>query len=119
MSNNEVMRAEHKHGDQLSREDLQRLQKAMDELRSAVAGYESCPATEQLETRDVVPLPLEELAREQRRITEAEAGLWRLREELLGWARPTSLPGAGSVTDWFSEEDEIYDKMGEVSPTAP
>lgn len=113
------MRAERTYGDELSSEDLRRLKSALDELRAAVVDYDKYLATEPLGMTDVVPIPLDELAKAQHRITEAEAELWRLREELLGWVRPTSLPSASSVTDWFSKEDEIYDKMGEVSPATP
>ena len=87
----------------------------MEELQAAVADYDRYVATEPLGMKDVVPIPIEELACSHRRVTEAEAELWRLREELLGWSRPMSLPGAASVADWFSEEDKIYDEMGEVS----
>jgi hypothetical protein len=44
-------------------------------------------------------------------VDAAEAGLWRLREELLGWPRPASVPRASLVADWFSEEDRIYDDV--------
>ena len=41
---------------------------------------------------------------------EAEAELWRLREELLHWRRPAWAPSAASVADWFSVEDADYDQ---------
>lgn len=106
-----------KHENELSPKDRDRLLAAMSELRAAVADYDKFVVTEPLDVKDVEPIPMAELARAQQRVTDAEGELWRLREELMGWARPTTLPGPALVADWFSKEDEVYDKMGEVPPT--
>jgi len=55
------------------------------------------------------------MARAQAEIERAEAELWRLREEFLGWARPARAPAAALVSDWFSDEDRIYDDV-EIHP---
>jgi hypothetical protein len=44
-------------------------------------------------------------------IQAAEGDLWKLREELLGWARPASATRAELVADWFSDEDRAYDDL--------
>jgi len=44
-------------------------------------------------------------------IRDAEVALWRIRGELLGWARPAWAPNATLVADWFSNEDRIYDDV--------
>lgn len=54
------------------------------------------------------PVPVhnaDEMARAQAAIEQAEQELWRLREELLGWPRPSWAPDAALVADWFSKED--------------
>jgi len=86
-------------------------------LKEAVADYDRFVVTAPLGAGDVVPISIEEMADAHKRVTDAEAELWRLREELIGWVRPPSLPAATFVTDWFSEEDEVFDKMGEIDPT--
>lgn len=93
----------------LSPSDLERLRRAHKRLRGAVKaaeGYRGGPL------RAGIEIPVhrqEELEAAYREIDEAEAELWRLREELLGWKRPGSALPARDVLDWFSEEDEVYD----------
>lgn len=43
-------------------------------------------------------------------VKKAEAELWSLREELLGWTRPPWAQSAEEVEDLFSPEDAIYDE---------
>jgi len=50
-------------------------------------------------------------------VDTAEAALWQLREELLGWPRPAWAPRASLVADWFSDEDRVYDDV-EAGSTA-
>jgi hypothetical protein len=33
-----------------------------------------------------------------------------MREQLLGWARPSWAPAATLVSGWFSDEDAVYDE---------
>ena len=82
-------------------------------LRDAVAGYEPFVGLELTPGEPVPVHSAEEVARAQAEIERAEQELWRLREELLGWARPTWAPDAALVSDWFSEADRSYD---EISP---
>lgn len=49
------------------------------------------------------------LAEASAEVGAAEAELWKLREELLGWVRPSWTPRASAVADWFSDEDRVYD----------
>jgi hypothetical protein len=57
------------------------------------------------------------MERAQRDVQTAEAELWQVREELLGWTRPPWAPSAAQVADWFSDEDRVYDDIP-VEPTA-
>ena len=50
-----------------------------------------------------------EMAEAQAAIESAGAELWRLREDLLGWHRPAWAARATLVSDWFSDEDSVYD----------
>lgn len=96
---------------ELSAEDRQRLDDAYRRLRTAVAAYEPYLARDQFVAQGRAAVPLDELARAQAEVEAAEDELWRLREELLGWARPPWAPGAGLVADWFSDEDAAYDEL--------
>lgn len=95
----------------LSPSDRERLREAHERLRRAAreaeqfAGGELHPSMNMPVNRGIVP--------ELREVDAAEAELWRLREELLGWERPGSALPARDVLDWFSEEDEIYDSEDE------
>lgn len=51
-----------------------------------------------------------EMAKVYGEVKKAEAELWSLREELLGWTRPPWAQSAEEVEDWFSPEDAIYDE---------
>jgi hypothetical protein len=97
----------------LSPAERQRLEDAYRRLQEAVARYEPFVGRE---LRPGEPVPVhsaEEVARAQGEIEGAEREFWRLREELLGWARPPWAPDAALVADWFSEEDRSFD---EISP---
>jgi hypothetical protein len=66
-----------------------------------------------------VPVPVHsaaDMARAQAAIEQAEQELWRVRAELLGWARPSWAPDAALVADWFSAEDESYDEISTDPP---
>jgi hypothetical protein len=93
----------------LSASDLERLRQAHERLRDAVKDAEQYRGGE---LRPGVETPIyrqQDLEVAYREIDEAEAELWRLREELLDWKRPGSALPARDVLDWFSEEDEVYD----------
>ena len=96
----------------LSAADRQRLEDASRALREAVARYEPFLGRE-LRTGEPVPEHRsDDVASAQAEIERAEQELWRLREALLGWARPPWPPGAALVTEWFSDEDRSYDDFG-------
>ena len=61
--------------------------------------------------RDISAHEMELMAAAQAEVQQAEDALWQLREELLGWARPSWAPRATLVADWFSDEDRIYDDL--------
>lgn len=100
----------------LSPSDREKLRRAHKRLRDAVKAaerYRSEPPGPGIE----IPVHRqEELEAAYREIDEAEAELWRLREELLGWKRPGSALSARDALDWFSEEDEIYDSEDQGAP---
>ena len=96
---------------ELAPDERRRLEEAHRILREAVAAYEPFLGRE-LKPSEPVPVhDAAKMARAQAAIEHAEQELWRLREELLGWSRPASAPNAALVTDWFSEEDRVYDEM--------
>lgn len=100
------MRANHRRPEDLSPSDLERLRQAHKRLRDAVKVADRYRG---VELRPGVEVGKEDLETAYRDIDEAEAELWRLREELLDWKRPGSALPARDVLDWFSEEDEVYD----------
>lgn len=93
----------------LSAEDGVVLEAAHKRLRDAVRNYDRFLGVELRPGVDVPAHGAREMGATQVEIREAEAELWRLREELLGWRRPEWAQSATSVTDWFSDEDSDYD----------
>lgn len=93
----------------LSPSELERLRQVHKRLREAVKATEPYRAVELPPGVDAPVHRQEDLEATYREIDEAEAELWRLREELLDWKRPGSALPARDVLDWFSEEDEVYD----------
>jgi hypothetical protein len=61
--------------------------------------------------REVPVHDAREMAKAQAEVDEADAELWRVREELLGWTRPPWARAAALVPDWFSDEDRVYDDI--------
>lgn len=99
----------------LSADNRARLEAAHRELRDAVAAYERFLGGP-LEPGQPVPVhSLNETRAAQEAVEAAEDRLWQLREELLGWARPSWAPSAALTSDWFSEEDSVYDDVPETS----
>lgn len=98
---------------ELSPEEHSALEEAHAELRAAVEGYEEFLGKE-LKPGEPVPASSATAMREaQERIEAAEARLWELRERYLDWSRPSWAPSATLVSDWFSDEDSIYDELGD------
>ncbi|MGI8407612.1 MAG: hypothetical protein ACR2L3_03795 [Actinomycetota bacterium] len=85
------------------------LKAAHKRLQDAVHSYDKFLGVELKPGVDVPMHRMEDMAAAQREIDEAEAELWRVREELLDWRRPGWAQSATSVADWFSEEDADYD----------
>jgi hypothetical protein len=56
-----------------------------------------------------------EMRAAQEAVEAAEDHLWQLREELLGWVRPPWAPSAALTSDWFSDEDAVYDDLPETT----
>jgi len=87
--------------------DEKRLADAYHELRDAVRAFDErfgngvTPGDEDLNARD-------RLAAE-RGVAAVEAGYWKVRYEVLGETRPP-IPPALLMSDWFSEEDEVFDR---------
>jgi hypothetical protein len=89
---------------QLTTEHERRLEDAHRRLREAVEVYQ------QHVEQDLGPMQV--LADAQAAVEAAEDELWRLRDELLGWSRPSWALSAALVADWFSDEDAVYDTTG-------
>lgn len=106
-------RAEH----DLPAEDRERLEASHRALRDAVAAYERVLDGAIEPGRPAPVHDAREVETAQERVAATEDRLWQLREELLGWARPPWAPRAAFVSDWFSDEDSVYDDLPE--PTAP
>lgn len=99
----------------LSANDRARLEAAHRELRDAIADYERFLGGP-LDPGKPVPVHnATDMRAAQEAVETAEDRLWQLREELLGWARPSWAPGAALTSDWFSEEDSVYDDVPETS----
>ena len=93
--------------------DAQRseLERADQQLRLAVEAYEKYLGGPLAPGQEFPVLNAAEVADAQRRVEEAEQELWRLREQYLGWTRPSWAPSATFEADWFSAEDAIYDEV--------
>lgn len=101
----------------LSPEDRAKLEDALRRLRSANDAYQRFLGGEVPAGRDIEPKDGRAMARAQEGIEAAEAELWHLREELLGWTRPAWAPRASIVSDWFSAEDSVYDEYEAPAPS--
>jgi hypothetical protein len=97
--------------DQLDTRQLKLLNDAHRRLRAAVADYGPFNGQELKPGKPVTVHNVEDVARAQAAVESAERELWRLREELLGWVRPSWAPSATLVADWFSDDDAIYDEI--------
>lgn len=99
----------------LNNDERRQLLDAHAELRAAVAAYEPFLGTELRENEPVPTLPLQALRDAQQRVEAAEERLWTVRRELLGWSRPPWTPQASLVSDWFSDEDLVYDELTDLT----
>jgi hypothetical protein len=93
----------------LADNERRELEVAHRELRKSVAAYEVFLATEIQPGEDAPAFSADDLAAAQERVETAERTLWELREQYLGWARPSWAPSATLVSDWILEEDAGYD----------
>ncbi len=93
----------------LSAEERATLEAAHKRLHDAVHGYERFLGVELKPGGSVPAHTSRQMGEVQTEVQEAEADLWRLREELLDWRRPGWAQSATSVSDWFSDEDSDYD----------
>ncbi|MEO7296616.1 MAG: hypothetical protein ABIZ57_10775 [Candidatus Limnocylindria bacterium] len=100
---------------ELSDEDRGRLEAAHRALRDAVAAYESFVGGALTSGDTAVVHNADEMRRAQEAVGGAEDRLWQLREDLLGWTRPSWVPSAALTSDWFSEEDAVYDDVPETT----
>jgi hypothetical protein len=88
------------------------LNDAYERVRAAAEDNESI-VMQRLKPGGSVPMHnRENVARARAEVEAAERELGRLREELLGWVRPSWAPSATLVADWFSDDDAVYDEMG-------
>ncbi len=100
---------------ELSEPDRARLERALCELAGAVRAYEEFLGGELQPDQPVPVHDLTEMRSAQQAVEAAERHLWHLREELLGWVRPTWAPSAALTADWFSDEDAVYDDLPETT----
>ncbi len=111
----DVTDAAHRGERELSDRDLARLEAAHRELAAVVKAYERFRGGD-LEPGQPVPVhDANEMRVAQEAVEAAERQLWELREELLGWVRPPWAPSAALTSDWFSEEDAVYDDLPETT----
>jgi hypothetical protein len=89
--------------------DRRRLAEADRHLHEAVTSYEHYLDRELTRAQTTPEHDPKAMAAAQAEVEAAEGDLWRLREEVLGWARPPWAPRAALVADWFSAEDAVYD----------
>src|SRR5438128_1573547 len=97
--------------DELDAKSLERLKEAHERLRRAVTAGEPFRAGPLAGKEVETTHEAERLRDAYTEVEEAEAELWRLREELLGWRRPSWAPRASLIGDWFSDEDRVYDDL--------
>lgn len=95
--------------EELSEKERARLKDAHSRLRRAAEAYEPFLGRRLPVTGDVPLHRQEAILKAQRELQAAEAELWRLREELLGWTRPTDAPSATQATEWILEEGDSAD----------
>ncbi len=97
--------------DELGPNERQQLEEAQYRLREAVAAYEQYVGRELVAGEQTLVHDAKQVAEAQTSVEEAERELWRLREQLLAWERPSWAPGAALVADWFSKDDAVYDDI--------
>jgi hypothetical protein len=111
----DVTDAEHRSERELSDSDRARLEAAHRELAAAVKAYERFLG-EALQPGQPVPVhDANDMRAAQEAVEAAEDHLWQLRKELLGWVRPPWAPSATLTSDWFSDEDAVYDDLPETT----
>ncbi|MCJ7437517.1 MAG: hypothetical protein MUP97_07135 [Acidimicrobiia bacterium] len=96
--------------EELAPADRERLELAFRRLRQATKNYEPFLGGALGPNHDATVHDADAMAAAQTEVQDAERDLWKLREELIGWARPAWAPRATLVADWDSVEDRIYDE---------
>lgn len=97
--------------DNLSDDDRSLLVAAHERLNRAVEQYQPFLDRRRLKNGEIQGHPRAAILRAQQAVADAEANLWQLREQLLGWRRPSSGFNATWAADWFSPEDRVYDNF--------
>ena len=100
---------------ELSGTDEDRLKAAHRELVAAAKAYDRFLGRELVPGQSVPLHDAGEMRAAQEAVQATEDELWRLREELLGWVRPSWAPSAALTADWFSDEDSVYDDLPETT----
>jgi hypothetical protein len=108
-----------KSDSELTEQERAKLENTHRRLREAVVEYERALG-HALEPGKRVPVQdFDKVASAQVEVEAAERELWQLREEVLGWPRPSWAPRATHVADWFSAEDAVYDEATEAGRSSP
>jgi hypothetical protein len=108
-----------KSDNELTDQERAKLENAHRRLREAVLAYERLLG-HALQIGKPVPVQdFEKVASAQAEVEAAERQLWQIREEVLGWPRPSGAPRATHVADWFSAEDAVYDEGAEAGQPSP
>ena len=108
-----------KSDSELTEPERAKLENAHRRLREAVVAYERALG-HALEPGKPVPVQdVDKVASAQAEVEGAERELWQIREEVLGWPRPSWAPRATHVADWFSAEDAVYDEATEAGRPSP
>ena len=98
-----------------SENSRQAILRGVNQLADAVKAYDRFLGGE-LQPGQPIPVhDADEMRAAQEAIEAAEDHLWQLREELLGWVRPPWVPSAALTSDWFSDEDAVYDDLPETT----
>ena len=104
---------------ELTEQERAKLEHAHRRLREAVIAYEQIVGRALQPNRPVPVQDFDNVARAQAEVEAAERELWQIREEVLGWPRPSGAPRATHVADWFSAEDAAYDEAAEAGRPSP
>jgi hypothetical protein len=108
-----------KSDSELTEQERAQLENAHRRLREAVVAYERTLGHALQPGGPVPAQDFDQVASAQAEVEAAERELWQIREEVLGWPRPSGAPRATHVADWFSAEDAVYDEAAEAGQPSP